>query len=386
MNQYPMPLERLRFFQQKLGVDQAELAALAEHRQAFIQRRAEFGRLFWDYFWQIERTRTVLEHDLPPRHLEKTLGDWFGSLFRDRLSESFIQCLWSSGVKHVQANLDQRYINLGYSLARQFCHRVIGEAVPEGRRGAVARAVDKLMDFCVLVATDSYITMTSRCDRQVIQGIAHQVRNPITVIGGNIRRLQREAAKNSPAYRAYDAVLEENKRLERMVRDVGVYTRLFQSEPNPQALSLFSLLRDILELLGRGRDLGGVDIQLDLDPALDKIFGDPQDLEAMFEHLLENCLEALDPADPRIILTSRAGSHAGSLEVELFNTGNPPPPEEIEFLFAPFHSSKPKGTGFGLPIAAMAVQRNLGSISLEPAPQGGALCRLRLPLAAARDS
>jgi signal transduction histidine kinase len=384
MVEYPIPLERLRYFQQQLGVAQEELAALESHREAFIARRDEFGQFFWDSFWAIERTRTILEHTLFPNLLQKIKSLWFEGLFKEKLSERFIQYLWSSGVKHVEANLDQRYINLAYALARQFCQKVVREDIEPSQHGAVSRAVDKMLDFCVLVATDSYITMTSRCDRQVIQGIAHQVRNPITVIGGNIRRLQREVEKESPAYRAYAAVLEENQRLERMVKDVSAYTGLFQTDPRPEPVSLSRLLHDALDSLSQSRDMGKIKINLELSPEYDLAFGDPQDLEMMFRHLLENCLEALDPADPRVSITSRTSPRPGAIEIEIFNTGSPPPLGELEELMAPFHSSKPKGTGFGLPIANMVARRNLGEFSLEAGPGGGTICLLRLPMADGR--
>jgi len=373
----------MRYFQQKLGVDQFDLAVLETHREVFVSQQDEFGKFFWDYFWGIERTRPDLEHEHFPRHLEKIKSMWFGGLFQEKLSPGFIQHLWDSGVKHVQANLDQRYINLGYALARQFCHKLIGEKIDEKERGSISRSVDKLLDFCVLVATDSYITMTSRCDRQVIQGIAHQVRNPITVIGGNIRRLQSKVEKESPAYRAYDAVLEENKRLERMVQDVSIYTSLFQTEPRPEPVSLRHLLNTVLEALSRERDTREVGISMDLKPEHDSVFGDQDDLKIMFHHLLENCLEAIDPADPRLEITTRDSTSAGSMEIDIFNTGAPPTEAELEELMSPFNSSKPKGTGFGLPIADMVARRNLGAFSLEAAPGGGTVCRLRLPLAEA---
>ena len=381
MFDYPMPTERLRYFQDKLGVDKAEFAVLRDQRDAFISRQAEFGKFFWDCFWGIERTRPVLEHGPKTRQLENIKSAWFGRLFRDELDEDFIEHLWSSGIRHVQANLDQRYINLGYSLTRQFCHKIISEDIDQGQRERVAQAMDKLLDFCVLVATDSYITMTSRCDRHVIQGIAHQVRNPITVIGGNIRRLQKEVAKESPAYNAYEAMLEENQRLERMVKDVSAYTSLFQTDPHPEPVSLGGLLRDLVASLSRGRDMRSIKIDLETNPAMDMVFADPHDLEIMLQHLLENSLEGLDANDPRIRITTRPGPDPDTVELEVFNTGEPPAPEELEPLFAPFHSSKPKGTGFGLPIAEMVARRNLGTFSLSPAEGGGTVCRIVLPLA-----
>jgi signal transduction histidine kinase len=372
------PLERLIYFQEQVGIGPEDFRVLAAHRELFTSQEQAFGRRFWEYFWEIDRTRQVLEHDRA-RRLEKVLGRWFGRLFSEELSPGFLAYLWSSGLKHVQANLDQRYINLGYAMARDFCQPLVAQA-PAADRQALGRAVDKLLDFCVLVATDSYLSVTSRCDRQVIQGIAHQVRNPVTVIGGYIRRLQRRADRHSEAWQAYQTVLEENMRLERMVGDISDYTRLFQTDPAAEPVVLEPVLR---EALRRARQTTGrreVAVELVSGDGL-AAYADPQDLATMFRHLAENCLEAAKDGDPRVVVTVRPGRE-GRVEVELFNTGPPPPAGELEELMSPFHSSKPLGTGFGLPIADMVARRNLGSLRLEPA-RGGTRCLVALPGAGA---
>jgi len=75
--------------------------------------------------------------------------------------------------------------------------------MPNEERLPLMAAIDKKLYFCVLVATDSLVSVTSRCDRQVIEGIANQVRNPVTVIGGNIRRMLKQVERSSLAFRAY---------------------------------------------------------------------------------------------------------------------------------------------------------------------------------------
>ena len=381
MFDYPMPLDRLRYFQDKVGLTPPELALAARYRQLFVERHQEFGAYFYEYFMEIPRTRLVLEHGHPPRNLERVLGHWFARMFSEDFGQSFLQYLWDSGLRHVEVNLDQRYVNLGYTIARQFCHRLVAQEVPAEDRLPLLAAIDKMLDFSVLVATDSLISVTARCDRQVIEGIAHQVRNPVTIIGGNVKRLLSQVDPASPAYRAYQMVLRENKRLERMVEDVGVYNELFRSEPQPMVLDLSLTLGEALERLKGAWDLGRFQLLLALDPALNLVQCDAQDLRTMLFYLLENCLEAVDPADPRVEIRTRMSGQGGFLELEFFNTGRPPSAEEMAGLFTPFHSSKPQGTGFGLPIANLAARRNLGSLSLAGSLAGGTVTIVRLPRA-----
>lgn len=74
MLDYPMPLNRLQYFQEKVGLNPEELSLVAKHRQAFVERHAEFGAFFYEYFSQIPRTRLILDNDHPPRNLERVLG------------------------------------------------------------------------------------------------------------------------------------------------------------------------------------------------------------------------------------------------------------------------------------------------------------------------
>ena len=381
MNNNRAPIARLTFFREQVGLGPQDLATMEPYRAAFAARHDRFGDFFHAYFWGIPRTRLILEQERPLGNLGRVLGDWFRRLFSQKLDDAFLQYLWDSGARHVEVNLDQRYVNLGYCVARQFCQRLAAELVPVAQRAEVAAAIDKLLDFCVLVATDSFITMTSRCDRQVIEGIAHQVRNPVTVIGGNIKRLQSQVPPDSSVHQAYERVLSENRRLERMVQDITVYNQLFQSEPQPQASDLAQAAAAALKTLGLTWQLADFALTQDWDDAHRRVLADPRDLETMFLYLLDNSLEAAEPSGRRIGLASRAAGLEGFVELEIFNTGQAPAAGEINGLMAPFHSSKPLGTGFGLPVASLVARRNLGQLSLGPAPGGGVRCLVQLPQA-----
>ena len=112
--------------------------------------------------------------------------------------------------------------------------------------------LDRILDFCVLVATDSFITMTSRCDRHMIEGIAHQVAQP----HHGDRGQHQAPAKNRPLRTARPSTpmrwcSRKNQRLERMVGDIAVYTGLFQNEPQPKVCSLSEALNEAMEWLTR---------------------------------------------------------------------------------------------------------------------------------------
>jgi signal transduction histidine kinase len=103
----------------------------------------------------------------------------------------------------------------------------------------------------------------------------------------------------------------------------------------------------------------------------------------MFYYLLENSAEAVSSSssDPQIRVSSKIESFASLyVRVEIFNSGPSPKPQDIGNLFSPFYSSKPTGTGFGLPIAELAARKNFAMVHLMPLDTDGTHCYVDLPL------
>lgn len=55
----------------------------------------------------------------------------------------------------------------------------------------------------------------------------------------------------------------------------------------------------------------------------------------------------------------------------MFNNGEVMNLANISDIFAPFYSTKPKGSGLGLSIAKLALRKNFGEIDFEPIPKEG---------------
>ncbi len=287
---------------------------------------------------------------------------------------------WFSGSRHAKVGIDHNLITLGYSFLRQFCQEIAKTEIPEKDRVSVLEGIDKMVDFCLLIETQAFISATIQCDIEVVRGISHQVRNPLMIIGGNVNRLKRNGQANDRAHEIYDDILEESKRLENMVKDVNVYSEMFQKEPEFSESNLEELIAGPLMKLQRERATERPEIVLNLSPDASLVKGDREGLETMFFYLLENSLEAADPETPLIEISSRPWSSATPfIEVEVFNNGETPSMEDVADLFVPFYSSKPYGTGFGLAIAQLAARKSLGDLHLEPVQDKGLRCVIKLP-------
>jgi signal transduction histidine kinase len=379
----PVPFARLNWFQEKLGLGVREQENLVKHRDIFLKEKQRFSEGFFRYFQEIKETRIILDHERRGSHLKKLWEQWYELIFTEGITPRVLGVLWRSGLRHVELNIDKRFINLGYAFVRQFFHETAKEQVSSSDLHGVTTTLDKLVDFCVLIETHAYVIATSQCDLEVVRGISHQVRNPLTVIGGNILRLQKKVDPASPVHRTYETILKENERLEAMVRDAATYSELYQKEPAFSEVSLERVISEALKGLEKALAHKKVSVSVELSPDHPDVQGDPNDLRTLFFYLFQNSIEAADAEKPCILISSRGKEKdLGFVEIEVFNNGKPPNQEEMDNLFVPFYSSKPYGTGFGLPIAQLAAKKNLGELYLERVPEQGTRCVLQLPVPA----
>lgn len=383
----PVPYEKLLWFQEKLDLREEDLKKVQEYGDLFIQKKGQFGDHLYQFLYAIQEVRFILERERTKGFLRRTWAQWFELLFTQGFSHEILGYLWRSGLRHVEMNIDKRLINLAYARVRQFCQDIAWRQIPLRDREAILAALGKMVDFCVLVETHAYVSATFRCDMEVVKGISHQVRNPLMVIGGNITRLQKAVKPGSQAYMTYETILEENKRLGMMVNDVVAYSEMFQREPSFTALSLTEVISDALKKLEETHSLEKVQMDFSLDAGLPKVHGDPNDLVIMFYQLLQDSLEAVDAKSPCIRISGdMPAADAHFVKVEIFNTGKHLTHEEIPNIFVPFYSSKPYGTGLGLPMAQLAARRNFGQIAFEPLEDLGTRCIIWLPITTAPET
>jgi signal transduction histidine kinase len=127
----------------------------------------------------------------------------------------------------------------------------------------------------------------------------------------------------------------------------------------------------------------GVELEVDLAPALPEVRVDPMQLEQALVELVSNALDAM-PRGGRLRIGARASNGAGPVEVaiEVSDTGAGIPAEILDSVCEPFFTTRQEGTGLGLAIAKRYVEQNGGKLEIESRPGSGTTIRVRLPVAA----
>jgi signal transduction histidine kinase len=376
----PVPHEKLLWFQGKLDLLEKDMEKIQQYGHVFAQKKVQLGDYLYEFFYEIREARFVIESERTRGFLLRMWAQWFELLFTQRFSHKMLGYMWRSGLRHVELNIDKRLINLAYSKVRQFCQDIAWKEVPLKDLQVFLSALDKMVDFCLLIETYAYVSATSRCDMEVVKGISHQVRNPLTVIGGNVMRLKRDAEAGSQALIAYETILDESRRLEMMVKDVVAYSEMLQREPFFTVISLKDVITAALNKLKQNQSLKKAQIEFSPDAGL-QVHGDADDLEIIFYQLLQNSLEAVNAGVSSIRISVQIdASDRRFARVEILNTGEHLTDEEISNIFVPFYSSNPYGTGLGLPMAQLAARKNLGRIDFEQVEGLGTKCIVLLPV------
>ena len=91
---------------------------------------------------------------------------------------------------------------------------------------------------------------------------------------------------------------------------------------------------------------------------------------------LKNSLEACDSGD-QICLTGSLEEHIYTLMIE--DSGHGIPESELNRIFDLYYTTKPEGTGIGLPMVAQIIQGHEGTIEVKSQPGEGTLIHIELP-------
>jgi nitrogen fixation/metabolism regulation signal transduction histidine kinase len=211
--------------------------------------------------------------------------------------------------------------------------------------------------------------------QDVARALAHELKNPLTAMKLALARLSRPDAPPD-ATRLGEAVAllqEEVELLMRMTRSFSDFARL--PAPRFQSVALRPLLAEVCALY-QGTSPVAVELHPGPEPTL---CADPDGLRRLFGNLVKNATEASPPGAAPVRLSVEA--LPSSVRVSILDGGS----GIAQVLEGPaltrgLFSTKPGGSGLGLPIAQKITHEHGGTLRLEPAPGGGTLARVELPL------
>ncbi|MEJ2696243.1 MAG: ATP-binding protein [Candidatus Sulfobium sp.] len=209
--------------------------------------------------------------------------------------------------------------------------------------------------------------------------VAHEIRHPLTSIGGFARRLNRKFPAETVEKEYAEIIISEVDNLEKILRNVLTYSRgtalaLESHDPDgiiEESLKIFED-RCLEQSIRVSRDLGDVP-----EIIVDRI----QVAEAV-KNLLSNSIDAM-PDGGTLTVTAKEETRRGRryLVVQVADTGQGIPADKVQMIFEPFFTTKilGRGTGLGLSICKKIVEDHGGFIRVESQMDEGSVFTLYLP-------
>ncbi len=210
---------------------------------------------------------------------------------------------------------------------------------------------------------------------EMVNGIAHEVRNPLVTIGALARRIYNKGTDETCKGYASRIVVEV-ERLERMIWRIDEYkgiivSKLRKGNINDVIIKVIEGIKDIFS----ERDIKIVTSLLEPPPFL-KI--DEKNIKVAIFNILQNSVEAIKDNGEIVIETLPIENN--HVEIRIKDNGCGMDEEFLRNIFHPFHTSKTRGAGLGLAIAHKIIQDHGGDISVDSKKGEGTTFSFRLPV------
>ncbi len=219
---------------------------------------------------------------------------------------------------------------------------------------------------------------------QMAATVAHKIGTPLTALSGHIQLMAEDPSLSAEARQRLQTVEAQIERTSKIIQDMLLYAR--RPEPLRSPLDLNACVAECLALFRPEFDRRQIALVTEWSHHLEKVEGDAQQFQEVFNSLIENALDAMPPGGTLVVRTSpfvelKHPDPQTFVEVEFADTGCGMTAEQIAHIFQPFFTTKQsgRGTGLGLAIALETVRAHGGHINVESEPGQGARFTIVLP-------
>lgn len=205
---------------------------------------------------------------------------------------------------------------------------------------------------------------------EVARRLAHEIKNPLTPIRLSAERLEMKLADKLESRdaalleRTTQTIITQVDALNQMVNDFRDFAKLPAANLKPMRLPAF--LDDLLDLY-RG---AGTPIHVQCDPDIAPILGDAAQLRQVMHNILGNAIDATNALEhPRIGVhvssVARSDGSVAAVRLQIEDNGPGFSPNILSRAFEPYITTKPTGTGLGLPMVKKIIEEHHGKIVLS---------------------
>lgn len=212
---------------------------------------------------------------------------------------------------------------------------------------------------------------------ELAAGLAHEVKNPLTLVRANIDLLELTDNNNDAHAKNYLVMRRELTRISNLMTD---FMRLSRPPEIPHdRVSLPRLLRTLIDDMRPA--LFGISMYMEAEDLQPTILGDEEALRRVFLNILKNAAESIELADRDDgVITISLTKNDGETIIEIEDNGVGCSEETLMNVNSnsAYYTTKDTGTGLGLYFSRQIIESHGGTLTLHSVPDG-ALVKIIFP-------
>ena len=207
---------------------------------------------------------------------------------------------------------------------------------------------------------------------QLAAGVAHEVRNPLTVIKGFIQLFQ---INKEDQEKYFDLMLSEIERIEAILQEFLSIAKT--DEISTEKKNIYQIFKNVVSLMNTKAIMTNIQVELYTNSKDIIIECSENQLKQVFINILQNSIEAMPDGGEISIHIKEIGKDG--IIISVIDKGIGIPEERIKRLGEPFYSTKEKGTGIGLMLSYKIIESHQGNISIMSEVGVGTTVTIYLP-------
>lgn len=297
---------------------------------------------------------------------------WYSYSFRKRMGV----ILFVGFVKQVSILIGLFWIQLakGYTTIQMYAH-----LKPIAEIGLLSLVVLGAVTYLMEYIRESYIIriQVERSEKlnlisELAASVAHEVRNPLTVVRGFVQLLGEETKPRKNEY--IKLVLNELDRAEFIISD---YLNLAKPQAEVKdRLDITLIVKEVSALMASYAVINGIEIVTSTKAEM-FIYSNSSKVKQALMNLMKNGIEAMQECGGVLyIKVEQVDAH---IIITIRDEGSGMSKEQIAQIGLPFYSTKEKGTGLGLMVTCRIIESMAGSVQIKSELGKGTLVTVRLP-------
>jgi signal transduction histidine kinase len=213
---------------------------------------------------------------------------------------------------------------------------------------------------------------------QMAAVVGHEIRNPLAVINNSIYFIKTKLSTGQepdPKIAKHIKIIEsEIQQANGIINEILTYSR--QRELKPELVKLNHWLEELLSVYPFPPHIELVKL---LDPADPTLSIDATEMQQSIRNLIGNGIEVMPPPKGGKITVRTRIPEPGWVQIDIGDSGAGIPPDVLDKIFAPFFTTKARGTGLGLAVVRKVIDRHRGRVDVESQVGVGTTFKLFLP-------